>query len=66
MGLFDFLSKEKKGTSKKGRDWDQSVFDTDRFKNKGSSNWVDQEDVCTGSYNGDGFDHPKDDPKGEW
>ena len=38
-----------------GRDWDRSVFDSDRFRNNGSGNWVDWEDVSIGKYDGDGF-----------
>ena len=48
------------------RDWDVSVFDTDRFRKRGSANWVDWEDVSTGSYDGDGFEHPQFDDDGEW
>ena len=29
-------------------------------------NWVDWEDVSTGSYKGDGFEHPNFDDDGEW
>jgi hypothetical protein len=37
----------------------------DRFRNNGSGNRVDWEDVITGSYKGDGFEHPKFDDKSE-
>lgn len=66
MGLFDFLFGNTNDTSKKRRDWDHSVFDTDRFRNQGSGNWVDWEDVSTGDYEGDGFEHPNYDEEGEW
>ena len=29
------------------------MFDSDRFRNNGSGNWVDWKDVSTGSYDGD-------------
>lgn len=47
MGLLDFLfgSTDTKKPSRK--DWDTSVFDNDRYKSKGSGNWVDWEDVST-------------------
>lgn len=67
MGLFSFLSGDNSNdNSKKRRDWDISVFDTDRFRNQGSGNWTDWEDVNTGRYEGDGFEHPNYDEDGEW
>ena len=48
MGLFDFLFDDSSDKSKKTRDWDRSVFDNDRFRNRNSGNWVDWEDVSTG------------------
>ena len=66
MGLLDFLLGDD-SSSTNGRDHDRSsVFDTDRFRNNGSGNWVDWEDVSTGSYKGDGFEHPNFDDDGEW
>ena len=65
MGLSDFLLGDD-SSSNNGRDCDRSVFDTDRFCNNGSGNWVDWEDVSTGSYKGDGFEHPNFDEDGEW
>lgn len=59
MGLFD-TNKKKKSF------WDISVFDSDRFESSGSGNWVDWEDVSTGSYDGDGFEHPQFDDEGEY
>lgn len=41
-------------------------FDSDIFRNNGSGNWVDWEDVSTGNYKGDGFEHPNHDKDGEW
>ena len=38
----------------------------DRFRNNGSGNWVDWEDVSTNRYDGDGFEHPNHDEAGEW
>lgn len=38
MGLLDFLFGEDNGSSDNNRDWDRSVFDSDRFKNRGSGN----------------------------
>ena len=52
MGLLDFLLGDD-SSSNNGRDHDRSVFDTDRFRNNGSGNWVDWEDVSTGRYEGD-------------
>ena len=49
MGLLDFLLGDD-SSSNNGRDYDRSVFDTDRFRNNGSGNWVDWEDVSTGNY----------------
>lgn len=66
MGLLDFLLGGDNSSSNGGRDWDRSVFDSDRFRNNGSGNWVDWEDVSTGSYKGDGFEHPNHDEDGEW
>ena len=66
MGLLHFLLDGNNSSSDSGRDWDRSVFDTDRVRNNGSGNWVDWEDVSTGSYKGDGFEHPNFDDKGEW
>ena len=65
MGLLDFLLGDD-SSSNNGRDHDRSVFDTDRFRNNGSGNWVDWEDVSTGRYEGDGFEHPNFDEDGEW
>ena len=65
MGLLDFLFGDNT-SSDNGRDFDRSVFDTDRFHNNGSGNWVDWEDVSTGNYKGDGFEHPNFDEDGEW
>lgn len=48
------------------QEWDCSVFDTDRFRNRGSGNWVDWEDVATGEVETDGFEHPYHDQNGEW
>lgn len=67
MGLlFDILFGSQDNEQKSEQDWDYSVFDTDRFKCQGSSNWVDWEDVSTGEYNGGGFEHPNYDDEGEW
>ena len=68
MGLLDSLlgGDNSSSDSGSGRDWDRSVFDSDRFRNNGSGNWVDWEDVSTGSYKGDGFEHPNFDDDGEW
>ena len=41
MGLLDFLFGGDDSSSDGGRDWDRSVFDSDRFRNNGSGNWVD-------------------------
>ena len=66
MGLLDFLFGGDGSSSDGGRDHDRSVFDSDRFRKNGSGNWVDWEDVSTGSYNGDGFEHPNHDEDREW
>lgn len=66
MGLLDFLLGDDTLKGGEGRDWDRSVFDTDRFRNRGSANWVDWEDVSTGDCETDGFEHPTFDDKGEW
>ena len=49
-----------------GSDSDRSVFDSDRFRRRGSGNWVDWEDVSTGESKSDGFEHPQYDDNGEW
>lgn len=64
MGLLDFLFDD--DSQDVGSDFDRSVFDTDRFRNRGSSNWVDWEDVSTGDCKSDGFEHPFFDEDGEW
>ena len=66
MGLFDILLGNDGRKTKKGREWDRSVFDTDRFESRGSGNWVDWEDVSTGDSKTDGFEHPQFDKDGEW
>jgi hypothetical protein len=66
MGLLDFLFGGSNTSSSNGRRYDHSVFDTDRFQERGSANWVDWEDVSTGDYEGDGFEHPNYDEDGEW
>lgn len=66
MGLLDFLLGGDGSACNGGRDWDLSVFDTDRFRNNGSGNWVDWDDVRTGSYEGDGYEHPNHDEDGKW
>ncbi len=66
MGLFDFLLGNDKHDADHGEEWDRSVFDTDRFRNRGSGNWVDWEDVSTGDCDTDGFEHPNFDEDGEW
>ena len=48
MGLFDILFGDNNNDAEDNRDWDRSVFDTDRFRKKGSGNWVDWEDVSMG------------------
>ena len=66
MGLFDVLFGGNNNESENNSDWDRSVFDTDRFRKRGSSNWVDWEDVSTGDCDTDGFEHPNYDENGEW
>ena len=66
MGLLDFLFGGNDSSSDGGRDWDRSVFDSDRFRNHDSGNWVDGEDSSTERDDGDGFDHPNHDEYGEW
>ena len=66
MGLFDFLFDDDSQQSDKGNDYDRSVFDTDRFRKRGSGIWVDWEDVSTGDTHTDGFEHPQHDDNGEW
>lgn len=66
MGLLDFLFGGGNSSSNNSRGFDRSVFDTDRFRERGSGNWVDWEDVSTGDYEGDGFEHPNYDEDGEW
>lgn len=66
MGLFDILSGNDSHKADEERDWDRSVFDTDRFRSRGSGNWVDWEDVSTGDCKSDGFEHPSFDQDGEW
>ena len=65
MGPLDFLLGND-SSSNNGRDYDCSVFGTDRFHNNGSGNWVDWENVSTYSYKGDGLEHPSFDEDGEW
>ena len=68
MGLFEsfFGVKDSNNSKNKPKDWDVSVFDTDRFRNRGSANWVDWEDVATGDVETDGFEDPRYDENGEW
>jgi hypothetical protein len=66
MGLFYILFGDNKHKSNEGRDFDRSVFDTDRFRSRGSSNWVDWEDVSMSNTKSDGFEHPFFDEEGEW
>ena len=67
MGILDILfGGSNNNESEKKRDWDHSVFDDDRFRNNKSGNWVDWEDVSTGSSNSDGYEHPNYDEEGEW
>jgi hypothetical protein len=66
MGLFDSLFGDDSHNEDSTQDWDRSVFDTDRFRNRGSGNWVDWEDVATGDCNTDGFEHPNFDDNVEW
>ncbi len=51
MELLDFLLESDDSSSDGGRDWNRSVFDSDRFRNN-SGNWVDWEDVSTGATKG--------------
>lgn len=66
MGLLDFLFGSTDTKKPQKKDWDTSVFDNDRYKSKGSGNWVDWEDVSTGESKTDGFKHPYHDQDGEW
>lgn len=66
MGLLDFLLGNDDRQQDGGSDWDRSVFDSDRFRKRGSGNWVDWEDVSTGESKSDGFEHPQFDDNGEW
>lgn len=66
MGFFDFLFDEDCHNDNSSADWDRSVFDTNRFQKRGSSNWVDWEDVSTGDTTTDGFEHPNFDDHVEW
>ena len=66
MGFLDLLFGNNSSDSNQDRDYDRSVFDTDRFRSRGSGNWVDWEDVSTGDCETDGFEHPTFDDKGEW
>ena len=66
MGLFDILFGDNNNDAEDNRDWDRSVFDTDRFRKKGSGNWVDWEDVSMGDNKSDGFEHQYFDEDGEW
>ena len=61
MGLLDFLFGGNDSSSYGGREWDRWVFESDRFRNHDSGNWADWEDVSTGRYDGDGFEHPNHD-----
>ena len=66
MGFFDELFGGDSQKKEQSRDCDRSVFDTDRFRSRGSGNWVDWEDVSTGENRSDGFEHPYFDDEGEW
>lgn len=66
MGLFDFLFGDNNNEPENTKDWDRSVFDTDRFRKRGSGNWVDWEDVSMGDNKSDGFEDPYFDEDGEW
>lgn len=66
MGLLDFLLGNDDRQQDGGSDWDRSVFESDRFRKRGSGNWVDWEDVSTGESKSDGFEHPQFDDNGEW
>lgn len=64
MGFLDILFSESNDNKK--HDWDQSVFDTDRFRSRNSGNWVDWEDVSTSDVKTDGFEPPNYNDNGEW
>lgn len=49
MGLLDLLFGGGDPPAEGGSSFDRSVFDSGRFRNNGSGNWVDWEDVSTGS-----------------
>lgn len=71
MGLLDFLlgsvvNSGQNNDSNDVKDWDHSVFYTDRFRKNGSANWVDWEDVSTDHVETDGFEDPYFDDEGEW
>lgn len=66
MGLFYALFGDDSHNEDSSQDWDHSVFDTDRFRNRGSGNWVDWEDVATSDCDTDGFEHPNFDDNVEW
>lgn len=66
MGLLDQLFGNDPDDTQSSRDWDQSVFDTDRFRNRNSGNWVDWEDVATDDVDTDGFEHPNFDEDAAW
>lgn len=66
MGLFDFLFGDNNNEPENTKDWDRIVFDTDRFRKRGSGNWVDWEDVSMGDNKSDGFENPYLDEDGEW
>ena len=61
MGFFDLFFGNSSSDQAPTQDGDRSVFDTDRFRNRGSGNWVDWEDVATGEVETDGFNpqHPE-------
>ena len=65
MSIFEFLFGDD-NEKNSPRDWDHSVFDDDRFRNRDSGNWVDWEDVSTGDNDTDGFEHPNFDEDGDW
>lgn len=64
--MFDFLFGDNNNEPENTKDWDRSVFDTDRFRKRGSGNWVDWEDVSMGNNKTDGFEDPYFDEDGEW
>jgi hypothetical protein len=66
MRLYDILFGDNNNESESNSDWGRSVFDTDRFRKRGSGNLVDWEDVSTGDCDTDGFEHPNYDENGEW